>query len=35
MLLHQGTICFEKWFGLRPVVTPEQRLRVEQALRAP
>ncbi len=35
MLLHQGTICFEKWFGVRPVVTPELRQRVEQALRAP
>jgi len=33
MLLHQGTICFEKWFGVRPVVTAEQRQRVEQALR--
>ncbi len=35
MLLHQGTICFEKWFGVRPVVTSEQRERVEQALRTP
>jgi shikimate dehydrogenase len=35
MLLHQGTICFEKWFGVRPVVTPELRQRVEQALRTP
>jgi shikimate dehydrogenase len=35
MLLHQGTICFEKWFGVRPVVTPDLRERVEQALRAP
>jgi len=35
MLLHQGTICFEKWFGVRPVVTPELRERVEQALRTP
>ncbi len=33
MLLHQATICFEKWFGVRPVVTPELRARVEQALR--
>jgi shikimate dehydrogenase len=33
MLLHQGTICFEKWFGVRPVVDPEQRARVEAALR--
>ena len=33
MLLHQGTICFEKWFGVRPVVTPELRARVEEALR--
>ena len=35
MLLHQGCVCFEKWFGVRPVVTPELRERVEQALRAP
>jgi shikimate dehydrogenase len=34
MLLHQGRTCFEKWFGVRPVVTPELRARVEQALRA-
>jgi shikimate dehydrogenase len=33
MLLHQATTCFEKWFGVRPVVTPELRARVEQALR--
>jgi shikimate dehydrogenase len=33
MLLHQGSGCFEKWFGVRPVVTPELRERVEQALR--
>ncbi len=33
MLLHQGTICFERWFGVLPVVTPELRQRVEQALR--
>ena len=25
---------FEKWFGVRPVVTPELRARVEEALRA-
>ena len=35
MLLHQAAICFEKWFGVRPVVTPELRERVEQALRNP
>lgn len=35
MLLHQGCGCFEKWFGVRPVVTPELRARVEQALRNP
>ena len=35
MLLHQGTVCFEKWFGVRPEVTREQRLRVEEALRNP
>ena len=33
MLLHQGTVCFEKWFGVHPVVTRELRARVEQALR--
>lgn len=33
MLLHQGTGCFEKWFGVRPVVTRALRERVEQALR--
>jgi shikimate dehydrogenase len=33
MLLHQGPGCFEKWFGVRPVVTRELRERVEQALR--
>jgi shikimate dehydrogenase len=33
MLLHQGCGCFEKWFGVHPVVTPELRARVEQALR--
>ena len=33
MLLHQGVGCFEKWFGVRPVVTPDLRARVEQALR--
>lgn len=30
MLLHQASGCFEKWFGMRPVVTPELR---ERALR--
>lgn len=35
MLLHQGCLCFEKWFGVRPVVTAEQRQRVEAALRTP
>ncbi len=35
MLLHQGTLCFEKWFGVRPVVTPDLREWVEQALRTP
>ncbi|HEX8011713.1 MAG TPA: shikimate dehydrogenase [Casimicrobiaceae bacterium] len=33
MLLHQACTCFEKWFRIRPVVTPELRARVEQALR--
>jgi len=35
MLLHQGCECFYRWFGLTPVVTPELRARVEQALRNP
>lgn len=33
MLLHQGPGCFEKWFGVRPAVTPALRARVEAALR--
>jgi shikimate dehydrogenase len=33
MLLHQACICFEKWFGVLPVVTPDLRARVEAALR--
>jgi len=33
MLLHQGCIGFEKWFGVHPTVTPELRARVEAALR--
>lgn len=33
MLLHQGPGCFERWFGVRPVVTAELRARVEQSLR--
>jgi shikimate dehydrogenase len=32
MLLLQGSGCFEKWFGVHPVVTPELRARVERAL---
>jgi shikimate dehydrogenase len=35
MLLHQASGCFEKWFGVHPVVTPELRERVERALRNP
>jgi len=34
MLLHQAPAGFEKWFGFRPVVTPELRERVEHALAA-
>jgi shikimate dehydrogenase len=34
MLLHQGPGCFEKWFGVRPVVTRELRERVERTLAA-
>lgn len=30
MLLHQAVPGFEKWFGVRPEVTPEQRRLVEQ-----
>ncbi len=33
MLLHQASGCFEKWFGVHPVVTPDLRARVEAALR--
>jgi shikimate dehydrogenase len=33
MLLHQAPGCFEKWFGVRPVVAAAQRERVVQALR--
>jgi shikimate dehydrogenase len=33
MLLHQGPGCFEKWFGVRPVVTADLRERVERSLR--
>jgi len=32
MLLHQASGCFERWFGVRPVVTLELRDRVERAL---
>jgi shikimate dehydrogenase len=28
MLLHQAVPGFEKWFGVRPVVTPELRALV-------
>jgi shikimate dehydrogenase len=34
MLLHQGCIGFEKWFGVLPAVTPGLRARVEAALRS-
>lgn len=34
MLLHQGTGCFEKWFGVTPHVTPALRERVERSLQA-
>ena len=34
MLLHQGTGCFEKWFGVTPRVSPALRERVERSLRA-
>lgn len=33
MLLYQASGCFDKWFGVHPVVTPELRERVENALR--
>jgi shikimate dehydrogenase len=33
MLLHQGCTGFERWFGVRPVVTPDLRARVEASLR--
>lgn len=34
MLLHQGVVGFEKWFGVRPEVTPELRLVLEEDIRA-
>jgi shikimate dehydrogenase len=34
MLLHQAVPGFERWFGLRPAVTPELRAAVEADLRA-
>lgn len=33
MLLHQASGCFEKWFGVTPVVTPDLRAKVEAALK--
>ncbi len=35
MLLHQAAPAFEKWFGVRPEVTPELRALVEQDLLRP
>jgi shikimate dehydrogenase len=32
MLLHQGTGCFEKWFGVTPQVSAALRARVERSL---
>ena len=34
MLLHQGVAGFEKWFGVRPDVTPELRKLLEDDIRA-
>jgi shikimate dehydrogenase len=34
MLLHQAQPAFEKWFGLRPEVTPALRRLIEQDIRA-
>ncbi len=35
MLLHQAAPAFERWFGVRPEVTPDLRLLVEQDLLRP
>ena len=32
MLLHQAVSGFEKWFGVRPEVTPELRQKIEATL---
>jgi len=34
MLLHQAAPAFEKWFGIRPKVTPQLRRLIEQDIRA-
>jgi shikimate dehydrogenase len=34
MLLHQAVPGFERWFGVRPEVTPELRARVAATLEA-
>jgi shikimate dehydrogenase len=34
MLLHQAVPAFEKWFGVRPKVTPELRRLVEDDIRS-
>lgn len=34
MLLHQGVMGFEKWFGVRPAVTAELRALIEADIRA-
>jgi shikimate dehydrogenase len=35
MLLHQAVPGFERWFGVRPEVTPELRAHVAASLGAP
>jgi shikimate dehydrogenase len=35
MLLHQAVPGFERWFGVRPAVTPELRAEIEASLRGP
>ena len=35
MLLHQAVFGFEKWFGVRPEVTPELRALIEKDLQTP
>jgi shikimate dehydrogenase len=35
MLLHQAVPAFERWFGVRPEVTPDLRALIEADIRNP